>query len=330
MCPSRKKILIACDIGDVFTNKLEKAGFELSFVKDKDALPAAVKGVHGLFIGARFRFTADILEQAEHLEAISFCGVGAGTYVDEEAATRRGIAVMNAPGVNANTVAEFAVSFLLAFHKNLVRENNCLKAGEPFRAMTSELKGSTAGIIGMGHIGRRISEILYHGFQTSILYISRSSKPEVETSLNARFVDFDTVLGESDALFLALPETTETSGMIGRDQLAKMKPGAILVNVARPGLVDGKALFDALTGGRIRGAAFDGYYLSKPYPRTPGEDPYGLFSLPDDKFLCTPHTASRSFKVWDDLFACAADNLIDYFAMGRCENIVNPAFLDFR
>ncbi|MBN2427817.1 MAG: hypothetical protein JXK94_05750 [Deltaproteobacteria bacterium] len=325
-----KKILIACDIGDPFKNKLEKAGFELSFIKDKEALPQALKGVHGMFIGARFRFTPGILEQAEILEAISFCGAGVGTYVDEETATRKGIAVMNAPGVNANSVAECAVGFLLAFHKNLVRENNDLKAGSPFRAMTTEIQGTTAGIIGMGHIGRRISEILSHGFQTSILYFSRSRKPGLEASLGARFADFDTVLRESDTLFPALPETAETRGMIGRDELAKMKPDAILINVARPGLVDGKALYEALSHNKLRAAAFDGYYVSKPYPSNSQEDPYGLFSLPDNKFLCTPHTASRSLKVWDDLFDRAADNLIDYFVTGTCENIINPNYLDFR
>ena len=325
-----KKILIACDIGDTFKNKLEGAGFELSFVQDRDALAEAMKGVHGMFIGARFRFTPDILEHTDQLEAISFCGAGVGTYVDEETATRKGIAVMNAPGVNANTVAEFAVGFLLAFHKNLVRENNDLKAGSPFRAMTSEVRGTTAGIIGMGHIGRRISEILHHGFQAQILYHSRSRRPEVEATLGARLVEFEAILKESDALFLALPETNGTSGMIGRDQLAKMKGSAILINIARPGLVDGKALYDVLANNRLQAAAFDGYYISKPYPKTPEEDPYGLFSLPDDKFLCTPHTASRSLKVWDDLFASAADNLIEFFATGKCKNIVNPGYKNFR
>jgi lactate dehydrogenase-like 2-hydroxyacid dehydrogenase len=325
-----KKILIACDIGETFKNKLEEAGFQLSFVPDKDALAESVKGVHGIFIGARFRFTPELLAQADQLEAISFCGVGVGTYVNEEAATRQGIAVMNAPGVNANTVAEFAVGFLLAFHKNIVRENNDLKAGNPFRAMTSEVRGTTAGIIGMGYIGRRISEILHHGLQTSILYYSRSRKPEVETSLGARFVDLDTVLAKSDALFLALPETAETSGIIGRDELEKMKESAILINIARPGLVDGKALYDALADDRLRAAAYDGYHLSKPYPRNPEEDPCGLFSLPDDKFLCTPHTASRSLKVWDDLFDCAADNLIEFFSTGNCRNIMNPGYVDFK
>ncbi len=323
-----KKILIACDIGDTFKNKLEEAGFELSFVPDKDALAESIKGVHGMFIGARFRFTPEILEQADQLEAISFCGVGVETYVNEEAATKHGIAVMNTPGVNANTVGEFAVGFLLAFHKNIVRENNDLKAGNPFRAMTSEIRGTTAGIIGMGYIGRRISEILHQGFQASILYYSRSRKPEVETSLGARFVDLDRVLAESDALFLTLPETAETSGMIGREELAKMKKGAILINIARPGLVDGEALYDVLANDRIRAAAYDGYHISKPYPKTPEEDPCGLFSLSDDKFLCTPHTASRSIKVWDDLFDCAADNLIEFFSTGNCRNIVNPGYVD--
>jgi phosphogluconate 2-dehydrogenase/gluconate 2-dehydrogenase len=196
--------------------------------------------------------------------------------------------------------------------------------------MTTEIRGTTAGIIGMGHIGRSISEVLHYGFQTSVLYFSRSRKPEVEAALGARLVDFETALAESDALFLALPETSGTSGMIGRDQLARMKASAILINIARPGLVDGKALYGALANNRIRAAAFDGYYMSKPYPRTPEEDPCGLLSLPDDKFLCTPHTASRSLKVWDDLFDCAAENLIEFFSTGNCRNIVNPGYQEFR
>jgi lactate dehydrogenase-like 2-hydroxyacid dehydrogenase len=325
-----KKILIACDIGDIFINKLEKSGFELSFVKKREDLPQALNGVDGLFIGARFRFNADILEQADRLKAISFCGAGVGTYIDEETATRRGIAVMNAPGVNASAVAEFAVGFLLALHKNLVRENHDLKAGSPFRAMTTEIRGMTAGIVGMGNVGRRIGEILHYGFQASVLYHSRSRKPEAENTLKARFVELDTILSESDTLFLALPETAETKGMIGREELKKMRPDAILVNVARPGLVDGQALCYALNNDKLRAAAFDGYYVSKPYPPKPEEDPYGLFSLPDDKFLCTPHTASRSLKVWDDLFDRAADNLIDFFSTGTCENIVNPDYQNLR
>src|SRR5690606_28446279 len=131
---------------------------------------------------------------------------------------------------------------------------------------------------------------------------------------------------ESDVLFLSLPETDETRGMIGGAELARMKKTALLINPARPRLVDGHALREALASGTIRGAAFDGYYQSNPYPRTPQEDSFGLLSLPDERFLCTPHTASRNRKVWDDLFDRAIDNLIEFFSTGNCENIVNPGY----
>ncbi|MBN1140993.1 MAG: hypothetical protein JXB25_04225 [Deltaproteobacteria bacterium] len=319
-----KRILIACDLGEPFKKKLQEAGFELSLVPSREGLAEALKGIHGLFIGARFRFTAELLEQADSLEAISFCGVGVGTYVDQEAATRRGIAVMNAPGVNAVAVAEYAVSFLLALRKVLVRENNALKAGMPFRAMNFEIQGMKIGILGMGHVGSRIAAILHHGFRTPILYASRTRKPQAEEDFGARFVDFRILLAESDALFLALPETEATHGMIGASELAQMKKSALLINVARPGLVDGHALREALSSGTIRGAAFDGYYLSNPYPRVPEEDTFGLLSLPDECFLCTPHIASRSQQVWDDLFERAAQNLIEFFNTGSCTHIVNP------
>ncbi|NLC70131.1 MAG: hypothetical protein GX751_02095 [Desulfuromonadaceae bacterium] len=325
-----KKILIACDLGESFREQLKKAGFSLATVSDRNALGGSLKGVHGLFIGARFRFTKEILEQSDCLEAISFCGAGVGTYVDEETATRRGIAVMNAPGVNANAVAEFALGFLLALQKFIVPENNALKTGSPFRAMNFELRGMTVGILGLGHVGRRIAEILFHGFRTPILYHSRSRKPQIENEIGARFVDFDQLLAESDALFLSLPETDETRGMIGAAELARMKKRALLINPARPGLVDGHSLRDALRNGVIRAAAFDGYYLSHPYPRTADEDGFGLLSLPDDRFLCTPHVASRGRKVWDDLFDRAIANLIDFFSTGNCSNIVNPDFRDHR
>ena len=324
------KILIACDLAESFRDRLKKAGFSLAVVPGRDALADSLKGVQGLFIGARFRFTRELLEQADCLEAISFCGTGVGTYVDEETATRNGIAVMNAPGVNADAVAEYALGFLLALQKFLIAENNAIKTGSPLRAMNFSVRGMIIGILGMGHVGRRIAEILFHGFRTPVLYHSRSRKPQAEEALAARYVSFDTLLSASDALFLCLPETDETHGMIGAGELARMKKNALLINPARPGLVDGHALFQALRDGVIRAAAFDGYYLSHPYPPTPAEDAFGLLSLADDRFLCTPHVASRNRKVWDDLFEQATANLLEFFATGDCAHIVNPGFRDHR
>ncbi len=325
-----KKILIACDLPEAFLDRLRGAGFELASVPGRDALGASLKGVHGLLTGSRFRFSDEILAQADCLAAISFCGVGVGTYVDEAAASRRGIAIMNAPGVNADSVAEYAVGFLLALQKRLVAESNALKAGSPQRSMHYGVRGLTVGILGMGHVGRRIAEILFHGFQTPVLYHSRSCQPQAEQELKARFVTLDTLLSESDALFLSLPETPETRGMIGGPQLARMKRNSLLINPARPGLVDGQALAGALRNGLIRAAAFDGYYLSHPYPRCAEEDPFGLLSLPDDRFLCTPHVGSRIQQVWDALFERAIDNLIGFFATGHSPNIVNPDFRNRR
>ncbi|WP_198670543.1 2-hydroxyacid dehydrogenase [Oceanicella sp. SM1341] len=244
--------------------------------------------------GARFAITGDVLVSAAMmavpgLQAVHKWGVGYDN-IDCEAARARGVRVLRTTGSNAVAVAETALGMMLALERNIVRGHVALRGGDWAKSAlaptSGTLSGKVVGIVGLGHIGRALAGLL-RGFGCTVLYSQRTRlDAEREAALGVRFVALDALLSQADVVSLHCPLTPETAGMIGAAALARMKPTALLVNLARGGVVDEEALADAIEAGALRGAATDVFATE---PMTPG---HRLSRL--DRVIVTPHLGAIS------------------------------------
>jgi phosphoglycerate dehydrogenase-like enzyme len=243
--------------------------------------------------------TAPVIAASPKLRLIQKIGIGVNT-IDVETAAARGIAVCNLPGSNAPAVAEMALMLMLATLRRLPQVDAGLRAGRFYPSPDlqdhlRELGGRTVGLLGYGAVPQRLTPAL-KALGCRVIYHSRS---RVDGAA-AEFVPFQRLLAESDVLSLHVPLTGETARIIDAAALARMKPGAILVNTARGGLVDQAALAAALTSGRLLGAGLDVFVHEPPDP----EDP--LFAL--DNVVVAPHLAWVTGETFDRSFATAAEN----------------------
>jgi len=244
--------------------------------------------------------------------------------IDVTAATEREIAVTNTPGVLTEATAEIAFSLMLAVARNVtegdrfVREDR-FEGWDPTLMLGHELHGKTLGIIGMGNIGSKVSE-MSKGFDMDVLYYNRSRNKEAERKTDAEYVDLEHLLSRSDFISLHVPLTEETEKMIGAEELKKMKETAYLINTARGEVVDEDALIDALKENEIAGAGVD-VYADEPHGANPG-----FYDL--DNMVLTPHLGSATFRAREGMATMAADNLIDVLEGREPEHIVNPEVLD--
>jgi len=244
--------------------------------------------------GAEFAITGDVPVTAEMmaapgLKAVHKWGVGYDG-IDLEAARQNGVRVLRTTGSNAVTVAETTLGLILSVNRNLVRGHVGILGGDWLKgslAPTSmTLSGKTVGIVGMGYIGKALVRLL-RGFGCTVIYTKRSPLPaEEEAELGIRFAPLAELLAAADVVTLNCELNASTRGMIGPEQLALMKPSAILINAARGGVLDEQALADAIKGGRLRGAGIDVFAAE---PIQPGNPLLGL-----DRVVLTPHIAAIS------------------------------------
>ena len=230
-----------------------------------------------------------------------------------------------------NAIAEWVIMAMIALNRDTIRAHNDVRdatwkmhvtRGAPPR---HELRSQTLGIVGLGHIGRRTAE-LARAFGMRLVAATRTVPPDEERlrlglDFTTDMMGLDRVLGDSDFILLSLPQTQETQGLIGVDELAKMKPEAHLINVSRAGLVDEKALFDALKSKQIKGAALDVWFQEPTGPDDfPKPSQYPFWEL--DNVLMSPHSATITHEMRDRRLEFAAAN-IDRFARGEpLENVV--------
>ena len=225
--------------------------------------------------------------------------------VDLAACRERGVIATNTPDVLTDATAELALALTLAAARGLPAAERRLRDGEWTGFDTTgdlgiELSGATFGIVGMGRIGRRYAELV-KPMAGSIVYASRSAKPEAEAALGMVRADLDRLLVDSDVVSIHAAANAETAGLIGAAELARMRPGAILVNTARGSLVDSEALAAALAGGRIGAAGLD------VYEREP-EVPMELLDAPNCILL--PHVGSATVTARDAMANLVADSVL--------------------
>lgn len=297
--------------------RLEKIGrlrLDYGAPQDDDELVARIGDAEGVLLG--WHLPEGALKRLPRVRVVSFCGTGASAYIDIAAATRRGIAVTNTPDYAHATVAEHAFALLLAVARRVPLFDARLREGnwdpEPDGI---DLAGSTLGLIGYGGIARHVARIA-SGFGMNVIAWTRSRSGGTDGAV--RFLPFERVLAESDVVSLHLALNDDTRNLLDAAALARLKPGAILINTARGALVDEKALAAALREGRLGGAGVD------VFSHEPMQPDYPLRGLAN--VVLTPHVAYKTPGAQRRLFTMVVENLEAFFA-GNPRNVVNREVL---
>jgi glyoxylate reductase len=287
--------------------------------------PAAVlrqkiPGCDGLVSLLTDKIDGPLLDLAPRLKVVSNFAVGFNN-IDVPAASRRGIAVGNTPGVLTDATADMAFCLLIEAARRVVEGHQYTLAGkwktwEPLGHLGQDMVGRTLGIVGMGRIGYALAKRCRGGWDMNILYHDVYKNDKAEKDLGARQVDLDTLLAQSDFVSLHADLNDKTRGLIGAEQLKKMKPTAVLVNSARGPLVDQKALAAALKAGTIFAAGLD---VTDPEPPAM-DDP--LLKLPN--VVIAPHIASATVETRNHMAEICAKNLIAGLTGQALPAWVNP------
>lgn len=256
--------------------------------RDPAALRDALRDADALIVRNGTLVDAALLEAAPRLRVVGRLGVGLDN-IDVEACRRRGVRLVVPRGANAAAVAEYVMAALLHFARPLLAADADVRAGgwqrERFRGR--ELYGKRLGLVGLGETGLRVARrALAFGMEVVAWAPHTAPSSFAGSETGVRLVALDELLETSDAVSLHVPLTNETRGLLGRAEIARMKRGVVLVNAARGGLVDEDALYEALAGGRLRGAALDVRALEPP------EESDRLAQLPN--VLLTPHLAGHT------------------------------------
>jgi glyoxylate reductase len=288
------------------------------------ALAEACRDVDGL-VACGVRVNEEVLGQATRLRVVANVAAGYDN-IDVPACTRRGIVVTNTPGVVTEITADTAFALLLSAARRVTELDRYVREGRwrhwEWGAMWgAEVNGKTLGLYGFGQIGQAMARRA-QGFSMRVLYHMRHRAPQtLEKELNAQFVNRETLLRESDFLSLHVPLTTDTHHMIGASELARMKPGAFLINTARGEVVDEEALVQALWGKKIAGAGLDVFeHEPEPHP--------GLLTLPNVVLL--PHIGSASAAPRLKMAMRAVDNLLAALDGRTPPNVVNTEVFESR
>ena len=280
-------------------------------------LAAAIEGAHFLGIRSRTQLTAEVLAQAPKLSAIGCFCIGTNQ-VDLDAAARRGIPVFNAPFSNTRSVAELVLGEIIMLMRGIPAKNATLHRGgwDKSAAGSFEVRGKTLGIVGYGHIGTQIG-ILAEQLGMRILFHDVEKKLPLGNARQAQ--GLDALLAEADAVTLHVPETPATMNMIAAPQLARMKPGGLLINASRGTVVDIDALAAALDSGRVAGAAIDVFPVEPKGNDSRFESPLTRF----DNVILTPHIGGSTAEAQANIGGEVAEKLIRYSNNGSTVSAVN-------
>jgi D-3-phosphoglycerate dehydrogenase len=286
----------------------------LTHDKLPNGLPAALADADALVVRSAVQVDDALMEKAPKLRVIGRAGVGVDN-IDAEAATRRGIVVMNTPGANAVAVAELTIGLMLALARKLPAANSTMHAGkwEKKSLQGAELRGKTLGILGLGRVGLEVAKRA-RGFGLEILGSDPFVSAAVARENGIKLVTLDELIAGSDYLSLHVGLTPQTTGVINAKTLAKMKKGVRIINCARGELIEDAALVEALKSGQVAGAALD-VFVEEPAKNSP----YAEL----DNVILTPHIAGSTAEAQEAVGIQIARQVSDYLKLGVVQNAVN-------
>lgn len=312
------KVLISDALSDAAVQIFKDRGVEVDFQpnlgKDKDKLAAVIGEYDGLAIRSATKVSPKILDNAKRLKVIGRAGIGVDN-VDIPAATAKGVIVMNTPFGNSITTAEHAITLMLSLARQIPAADASTQAGkwEKNKFMGVEITGKTLGVIGCGNIGAIAAERA-QGLKMKVIAYDPFLSPERALDLGVEKVELNDLFRRADFITLHTPLTDKTKNIVDAKALELMKPGVRIVNCARGGLVDEKALRVALDSGKVAGAAFD-VFTTEPATENP------LFGHPN--VVCTPHLGAATTEAQENVALQVAEQMSDYLLRGAISNAVN-------
>lgn len=320
------RVLIADEVSARCDEILKESGIEVERqpkIAEAD-LVKAIAGFQGVIVRSRIKINKDHLAAGKDLKIVGRAGAGVDN-IDVDAATERGIVVVNAPASNTQSVAEHVFALLLSTARHVAKSCAGMKQGlwDRNKYMGTELAGKTMGVIGTGKIGRRVAEMA-KAWGLRVVANSPSAmrdddRKDALRKQGIELLDLSEVLREADFVTLHTPLNNTTRKMIGRDQLKLMKKSAILVNTSRGGVIDDEALAEALKTGTIGAACLDVYDKEPP----PADWP--LLKL--DNLVTTPHLAASTHEAQTRAALDIAREFVGYFKWGSAPSAVNPQVL---
>ena len=310
------RVLIADQLSPAAVDIFKQRGVatDVKVGLSKEELEKIIAGYDGLAVRSATKATEKIIAAAANLKVIGRAGIGVDN-IDVKAATAKGIIVMNTPFGNSITTAEHAISLMMALARQIPEADRSTQAGkwEKSKFVGSELYAKTLGVIGCGNIGSIVADRAV-GLKMKVVAFDPFLSPERAVELGVEKVDLDDLLRRSDFITLHTPLTEKTRNVIDATALTKTRKGVRIINCARGGLVDERALAAALKSGHVGGAAFDVFEVE------PAKESV-LFGLPN--VICTPHLGAATNEAQENVALQVAEQMSDYLLKGAISNAVN-------
>jgi len=312
-----KKVLVSDNLSKEAIEIFENApGIDVDVMTNltPDELKGVIKEYDGLAIRSATKVTAELIEKADNLKVVARAGVGLDN-VDIDAASKRGIVVMNTPGGSTITTGEHTVAMMISLAKMIPDATATMKAGrwEKKKYMGTELFNKILGIVGIGRVGSIVSSRA-QGLGMKVIAYDPFISAEIAEKMGIAIVTLDEVLEKSDFITVHTPLTKETRGIIDSKAIAKMKDGVFLINCARGGIIKEQDLLEGLKSGKIGGAALDVFE----------EEPTkNMELLALDNVICTPHLGASTDEAQKNVAIAVAHQIVDYLTSGEIKNAVN-------
>jgi D-3-phosphoglycerate dehydrogenase len=317
-----RRVVVTDGLSTVGVDYLRKDGLEVEVLPTlgEAELCARIAGAHGLIVRSATRVTRAVLAAGADLVVVGRAGAGVDN-IDVDAATERGVIVMNTPGGNTIAVAEHTMALLLALARNLPQAHGALKGGrwDKGRYAGVELYNKVLGVIGLGRIGSEVARRAL-GLAMKVIAFDPYLTRDAAQRLGVESVELEELFQRSDFITIHTPLTTDTRNFIDAPQFARMKPGVRLINCARGGVVNEAALAEAVRSGRVGGAAVD-VFETEPLP--PDHPLLGL-----DQVIVTPHLAASTEEAQATVALAIAEQVAAVLARGFVVNAVNMPSVD--
>ncbi|WP_375175910.1 phosphoglycerate dehydrogenase [Pseudooceanicola sp.] len=312
------KVLVSDKLSETAVQIFRDRGIDVDFMpdlgKDKDKLAEVIGQYDGLAIRSATKVTPSLLEHATNLKVVGRAGIGTDN-VDKDAASKKGVIVMNTPFGNMITTAEHAIAMMFAVARQIPEASASTHAGkwEKSKFMGVELTGKTLGVIGAGNIGGIVCDRA-RGLKMKVVAYDPYLGEEKADKMGVEKVELEELLTRADFITLHVPLTDATRNILSKENLAKTKKGVRIINCARGGLVDEAALAEMLKSGHVAGAAFD------VFAEEPAKDNV-LFNLPN--VVCTPHLGASTSEAQENVALQVAEQMSNYLIDGAVENALN-------
>lgn len=291
-------------------------GIEVDVMTDltPDELKGIIENYDGLAIRSATKVTQELIDKADKLKVIGRAGIGLDN-INVNAASKRGIMVMNTPGGNTITTGEHAISLMLSLARKIPQATASMKSQkwEKKKFMGTEVYNKTLGIVGIGRVGSIVADRAL-GLKMNVIAYDPFMSPETAEKMGITLVTMNELLKSSDFISIHAPMTKETRGMINAAAFAKMKDDVFLINCSRGGIVNEKDLYDALVSGKVAGAALD------VFEEEPTQN-WDMVSL--DNVISTPHLGASTDEAQRNVAIAIAKQIVNYLTMGTIKNAVN-------